>query len=219
MPSLSRQRLGVALILVAVVAVAGSLAVSAATGPSATASANDSTDRGNTLVGMQAAGRVSMFDSNSTRLWTFGTPDTDYFDVTMLDNGSVLAGYITEGEQECGQYQAPCARTGFQIIDPGPASDPDPEVTGEWSFPVPEKLNNEVHDVNLLPSGEFLMTDMAHERIFTIAPNGTTTWEWNASNFYDAPADPVSTDWLHINDVDRIGKARTWCRSGTRTSS
>ncbi|WP_160133397.1 arylsulfotransferase family protein [Halococcus salsus] len=210
MPSLSRQRLGVALVLVAVVAVVGSLAVSAATGPSTASNAdtNDSADRGKTVVGMQAAGRVSMFDSNGSRLWTFGTPDTDYFDVTVLDNGSVLTGYITEGEQECGQYEAPCARTGFQIIDPGPDANPDPQVTSEWSFPVPEMLNNEVHDVEPLPSGEFVMTDMANERIFTVAPNGTTTWQWNASERYDAPDDPVSTDWLHINDVDRIGEGR-----------
>jgi hypothetical protein len=34
------------------------------------------------------------------------------------------------------------------------------------------------------------------------------TWSWNASSRYDPPADPTRTDWLHVNDVDRIGDGR-----------
>lgn len=48
---------------------------------------------------------------------------------------------------------------------------------------------------------------MEHERIFTVE-GGEVTWEWNASSFYDAPPDPTTTDWLHINDVDVIDKGR-----------
>jgi hypothetical protein len=33
-------------------------------------------------------------------------------------------------------------------------------------------------------------------------------WEWHASEFYDPPAEPLERDWLHINDVDRIGQGR-----------
>ncbi|WP_049900966.1 hypothetical protein [Halococcus agarilyticus] len=62
--------------------------------------------------------------------------------------------------------------------------------------------------MNPLPGGEFLLTDMEYERLLTVAPNGTVTWQWNASGLYDAPPDPTTTDWLHINDVDRIGPDR-----------
>jgi hypothetical protein len=64
-----------------------------------------------------------------------------------------------------------------------------------------------VHDVELLPSGEFLVTDMDRERVLTVR-GGEVTWQWNASSRYDPPSDPTRTDWLHINDVDRIGEGR-----------
>jgi hypothetical protein len=42
---------------------------------------------------------------------------------------------------------------------------------------------------------------MEHERL-VVVKNGETVWQWNASSYYEAPADPTRTDWLHINDVD-----------------
>jgi hypothetical protein len=205
MRPLTRQRLGVLLILLGIVAVVGSFAVSAATAPDAVTDAtNDTTERGRTLVGMQAAGQIAMFDASGDVLWRFGNGSADYFDVTMLNNGTVLAGYIAGDQQSCGQFASPCARTGFRLIEPQPT----PHIVREWSFPVRSKLNSEVHDVNRLPSGSYLLTDMEYERIMIVAPNGTITWQWNASQFYDAPPDPTTTDWLHINDVDRIGSGR-----------
>jgi hypothetical protein len=203
MRSPSRQRLGALLVVLAVVIVVGPLAVSAATAPSAGATGNDST-RGATIVGMQAEGAVTQFDANGDVVWTERGESVDYFDVTKLDNGTVLAGFIVEGQQACGEYEAPCSRTGYRLIEP----QPEPQVVNEWSFPVATKLNSEVHDANVLPSGEVLMTDMDAERVFTVAPNGTTTWQWNGSAFYDAPPDPTQTDWLHINDVDPLGEGR-----------
>ena len=38
--------------------------------------------------------------------------------------------------------------------------------------------------------------------------DGAVTWQGNASSFYDSPADPMTTDWLHINDVDVIEEGR-----------
>lgn len=202
----NRQQLGVLLILLGVVSVVGSLAVSASTAPDTDigASSLNSTDHGRTLVGIQAAGQVAMFDANGDVLWRFGDGSADYFDVSMLDNGTVLAAFAAEGKQSCGPFEPPCARTGFRLIDP----QPNPHIVGEWSFPVRSKLNSEVHDVNRLPNGSYLLTDMEYERIMIAAPNGTITWQWNASQRYDAPPDPTTTDWLHINDVDRIGQGR-----------
>ncbi len=203
MRSPSRQHLGMWLLVLAVVIVVGSLAVSAATAPSAGAADNDSS-RGATIVGMQAEGAVTQFNATGDVVWTERGENVDYFDVTKLDNGTVLAGFIVEGQQSCGEYEAPCSRTGYRLIEP----QPEPRIINEWSFPVATKLNSEVHDANLLPSGEVLMTDMDAERVFTVAPNGTTTWQWNGSAFYDAPPNPSQTDWLHINDVDPIGEGR-----------
>ena len=199
----TRQRIGVLLLLLAVVSVVGSFAVSAVTTPGVVGPSDD-TDRGRTLVGMQAEGTVAMFGADGETLWEIGGEDVDYFDVTMLDNGTVLAGFIADGQQQCGPYASPCPRTGYRLIDPKP----NPRIINEWSFPVRTKLNSEVHDANLLPSGEILLTDMDAERVFTVAPNGTTTWEWNASERYDAPPDATQTDWLHINDADRIGPGK-----------
>jgi len=74
----------------------------------------------------------------------------------MLDNGSVMAGFLDEPTTDCGPYESPCAYTGFRILDPN-ASQP---VTYKYSFPVRTKYNSEVHDVERLDSGEFLVTDM-----------------------------------------------------------
>ncbi|MFC7135595.1 aryl-sulfate sulfotransferase [Halobaculum litoreum] len=77
----------------------------------------------------------------------------------------------------------------------------------EYGFPVRTETNSEIHDAEPLPGGGFAMTDMDHERIL-IVEDGAVTWTWNASTLYDAPADPTRTDWLHINDIDRIGDGR-----------
>jgi hypothetical protein len=205
MRSPSRQQLGALLILIAVASAVSSLAVSAATAPDiGVNSTNEATERGRTLVGMQGAGQITMFETDGDPVWKASGENADYFDVTMLENGTVLTGFLIEGQQSCGQYESPCSRTGFRLIDPKP----EPRVISEWTFPVRTKLNSEVHDANLLPSGEILLTDMDNERIFTVAPNGTVTWQWNGSERYDAPPDPTQTDWLHINDVDRIGPGR-----------
>jgi hypothetical protein len=50
---------------------------------------------------------------------------------------------------------------------------------------------------------------MEYERVFILDPETEQiTWTWNASEYYDEPADPTKTDWLHINDVDRISEER-----------
>lgn len=161
-----------------------------------------------TLVGSQGGGPGwhaygSVYLLNGTTVvWRESTADS-YFDVTKTAHGTVLAGFMNGGYASCGPYAEPCPRTGFRVIDPQPT----PRVVSAYSFPVRTKKNSETHDVERLPSGEFLLTDMEHERIFTVK-NGTITWQWNASTFYDAPPDPTTTDWLHINDVDVIDRDR-----------
>lgn len=191
---------GIALFLI-------SMGTSAALAPSI--GATEAEDR-KTLVGVHGGGlgwhkygRVAMYEDQSVA-WRATTADS-YFDVTMTDNGTVLAGFMESGRQACSPYSAPCTKTGFQRIDPDAQG--GPSVVQEYSFPVRTAKNSEVHDVEGLGHGEYLLTDMERERIF-VMKSGEVVWQWNASQLYDAPADPTTTDWLHINDVDAIGEGQ-----------
>jgi hypothetical protein len=130
--------------------------------------------------------------------WREDSADS-YFDVTQLEDGRVVAGFMHSGYDACGPYESPCARTGYRYID----TEPTPTATDGHSFPVRTQKNSEVHDVELLASGGALLSDMDRERI-VIVRNGSVVWQWNASTFYDAPPDVTRRDWLHVNDVDVI---------------
>ncbi|SIQ83115.1 Arylsulfotransferase (ASST) [Haladaptatus litoreus] len=180
------------------------LVVSAAVAPPISKTTTNNAEK--TVVGVQSTateGRVVVLDAAGEQVWDFGHA-ASYHDVSRLQNGSILASFMARGYDDCGSYESPCAHTGVRIIDP----EPNPRIVYEWSFPVRTSGDSEVHDAEFLPTGELLIADMDRERVFTLAPNGTKTWQWNASEFYDSPPDPTRTDWLHINDVDRIGEDR-----------
>jgi hypothetical protein len=183
------------------------MVVSVATAPAINQQAPEGHDQ-RILIGSQGGGvgwheYGSLYLLNGTNVVWKESSANSYFDVTRTDDGTVLVGFMDGGYSSCGPYEAPCTKTGFRVIDPGP----QPEVRSEYSFPVRTKKNSEVHDVERLDSGEYLLTDMEYERIFTVR-NGSVTWQWNASSFYDAPPDVTRTDWLHINDVDVIDEGR-----------
>lgn len=133
--------------------------------------------------------------------WREASADT-YFDVTPLANGTVLTTFTVNEVNDCDPYEAPCSRTGFRFVDPDTT-----RTFGEWSMPVRTHTNSEIHDAEPLPGGGVLVADMDRERVL-IVRNGRVAWSWNASDRYDAPKDPTQTDWLHINDVDRIAEGR-----------
>ncbi|USZ67363.1 arylsulfotransferase family protein [Halorussus salilacus] len=199
------------LVVLGVVLLASTLAVSALVTPDRSVdTGEDETLR--TLVGIQGGGpgwhdhgSVALFEGTDLA-WESGGTDS-YFDVTMLDNGSVTAGFMQAGYDDCGPYDSPCTHTGFRVIDPGSESDPDPEIVSEYSFPVRTPTNSELHDVERLGDGEYLVTDMEHERL-AVVEDGEVVWEWRGEEFYDAPDDPTRTDWLHFNDVDVVGDGR-----------
>jgi len=160
-----------------------------------------------TLVGVQGGwvthGNIRMY-ADTDEVWRETSAD-GYFEVSMLEDGTVLASFANESSTDCGDLTVPCARTGFRHIDPdGPSG---PEVVSEYSFPVGSITNSEVHAVDRVREDTYVFTDMDTERI-VIVRNGTEVWEWRASSFYEAPEDPTSRDWLHINDVDHIGEER-----------
>ncbi|WP_129116925.1 hypothetical protein [Halegenticoccus tardaugens] len=201
------QRRGLALIVAAsallVLAFGGSWALAADT----TVITPEGEDAGTTLVGVQGPGpdgNVTAIDGDGNVSWSKGGT-IGYLDVTYLDNGSVLAAFADGGYGECGPYEPPCKRTGVHIIRP----EPEPRVVAEWSYPVRTRKDSEVHDAEPLPSGELLVADMEYESVYAVnTSTGDRSWTWNASSYYEPPPDPTREDWLHINDVDRIGDER-----------
>lgn len=178
--------------------------VADATGPSGNLSENDSRT---TLVGLQgpfreAKGFARLVSTNGSIAWQSAETWAN-FDVTPVENGRVLTAFIRTDATACGNYGAPCARTGFRIYDLRTN-----ELTREWTYPVRTHVNREVHDVEQLPDGSILVVGMERERLFVVDPAGDITWQWNASEHYAPPPDPTRTDWLHMNDVDRIGADR-----------
>ncbi|QLH81582.1 arylsulfotransferase family protein [Halosimplex pelagicum] len=174
--------------------------------PDATAAptGTPSSDEPQTLVGNQGGwvthGSVIAFDGRSVA-WR-NTQADGYFEVSRLDNGTVLAAFANESSEDCGDLSAPCARTGYRIIEPGSG-----EILSEYSFPVGSITNSEVHAADATGDGGIAYVDMDAERV-VVVENGTEVWEWRASELYEAPPDPASRDWLHINDVDAIGDGR-----------
>jgi len=173
-------------------------------GATAAPGGTPSSDDPQTLVGNQGGwvthGSVIAFDGRSVA-WR-NTQADGYFEVSRLDDGTVLAAFANESSEDCGEIGAPCARTGYRIIEPGSG-----EILSEYSFPVGSITNSEVHAADATGDGGIVYTDMDAERV-VVVENGTEVWEWRASDFYEAPPDPTSRDWLHINDVDAIGDGR-----------
>jgi hypothetical protein len=206
---MDRRTRGIGVLLAAVVVLVGTLAVGAATAPQIGGA--DSAGPTETLVGSQggddgyhADGNVFLLEGKE-RVWNEDSADS-YFDVTGRDDGTVLAAFMRDGyESGCGPYPEPCAKTGFRIVDPD--ADGGPAVIEEYAFPVRSKTDSEVHDVEELAPGEFLVADMDRERL-VVVEDGEEAWTWNASSFYDPPEDPTRRDWLHINDVDAVDDGR-----------
>ncbi len=195
------RNVGTTLAVAGVVILVVTLVASAALAPSRVVAAEQSNE---TLVGVQgigAPGHVQQVNGSAVAWRTDEAPA--YFEVEGLSNGSVVAAFVDDGYEQCGDYAPPCSRTGYRIIDP----EPSPRIVSEWSFPVRSSKDSEVHSVEPLPSGGFAVADMEYERIL-IVENGSVVWQWHASSFYDAPPDPTEQDWLHINDVNHIGDDR-----------
>ncbi|MFW5949093.1 MAG: arylsulfotransferase family protein [Halolamina sp.] len=199
---MERKTRGAVLVAGAVALLVVTMGASAALAPEADVASSDGERR--TLVGIQGGGAgwhehgsVAMYEGNDLA-WRLDDTDS-YFDVTELDNGSVMAGFMDGGYEDCGEYESPCTHTGFRILDPE-----SEEVEYEYSFPVRSSGNSEVHDVEQLDGGEYLVSDMEYESL-RIVEGDEVVWQWNASSYYEEPDDPTRTDWLHINDVDVIG--------------
>jgi hypothetical protein len=161
-----------------------------------------------TLVGVQGAGpgfhetgNVQLLNGSGME-WQQAVADS-YFEAEQLPDGNVVVAFISDGYEACGDFESPCPRTGYRILDP----DDGFEVVEEYTFPVRSKTNSETHAVDPLPDGGFALVDMDRERLLVVE-DGEVAWEWSASSFYEAPPDPTRVDWLHMNDVEYLGEDR-----------
>lgn len=210
-------RRGGVLVFLGLVVLTLTLGISAATAPDRTmegyTSQLDSSEGTGTsvLIGSQGGGpewkkHGRVYRVNGQRVvWNHSRADSN-FGVVRLSENRVVAGFLERGYRTgCGQYDPPCIKTGYRIIEHNGSG--NPSVVEEFSYPVRTATHSENHDVEPLGDGRFLLADMENERIF-IVENETVTWQWNGSSHYEAPADPTRRDWLHINDVDVIDEGR-----------
>lgn len=154
------------------------------------------------LIGVQGGPAYERTASGDV-LWSDSRPEHTHYEVDELPNGSVLITESFPETQDCGQFDAPCYRAGVRLL-----SESGDETLFTWSYPVRNRGDSQLHAADWL-GDEVLIADMEHETVFTVdVSTGEKTWTWNASSRYDAPDDPTTEDWLHINDVDQIGDGR-----------
>jgi outer membrane protein assembly factor BamB len=199
-------RLGAVLLVVAFVAPVGTVAYSAATAPEAaegTAAGYDAI-----LVSYQgptSAPGVQRLNPDGSVEWSVSvTAKAGHYDVGPRPDGTIRVTYAKGDQSECGSYEAPCGRTGVAVIDPTTEA-----VDIRHERPVRSIGDSQIHDAEIIDDDRLLVADMDREAIELIDPaSGETVWSWLASSVYPEPEDPTRTDWLHINDVDRIGDGR-----------
>jgi len=186
---------GLVLVLGGLVTIAGVVGFSAATATDPAASPAPS-DRP-TLVGAMGQGydgQAVLLDESGDVTWRYQPSDVvSVNSVERLNETHVLVAV---------QYQrGKQTRTGVRIVDRRTNA-----VDWNYSFATDDVMNAEVHDAEVLPDGDIVFADMTEERIVVIDRfTKAVEWSWHAKLHYDAPDDPTSRDWLHINDVDYIG--------------
>ena len=210
-------------LLVVSVGVLGGLAVTADD-----PAADDAAD-GRTLVTVQAYGwfgnhngEVFVLDESGDRTWEYAPDDAAVFDGEPLDNGNVLVSFGQKvPDADCPERWANtsgdhCVHNRVQEVDPDTG-----EVVWEYDWYDRQISYHEVHDADRLASGETVVIDMGRHRTFTVARNGTVTWEWSAKENLDEGSDfwadhvegtpredhaytGPEQDWTHMNDVDRL---------------
>ncbi|MFX1489859.1 MAG: aryl-sulfate sulfotransferase, partial [Promethearchaeota archaeon] len=134
--------------------------------------------------------------------------------------GDVLWSYIPEGKITWDAERLPNGNYLFSIcddyhIDPNvPLVDniiemtPDYEVVWNYTIYGPLTSNHEIHDVDKLPNGNYLIADMSQDRVIEVNSTYDIIWEWRCIDHLRVP-DPIPEDWVHLNDVDRLPNGNT----------
>jgi outer membrane protein assembly factor BamB len=86
--------------------------------------------------------------------------------------------------------------------------------TGQWAIEIDWREDRVVrkvripwdtHDVDALPSGDWVVADKADSRVLEIDPDtGEVGWTYRFDAHYDRESNGVAGDFTHLNDVDAI---------------
>ncbi|MFC5367524.1 arylsulfotransferase family protein [Salinirubrum litoreum] len=86
--------------------------------------------------------------------------------------------------------------------------------SGQWAIEIDWRENRVVrrvqipwdtHDVDALPSGDWVVADKDDSRVVEINPGtGAVGWEYRFDAHYDREQNGVAGDFTHLNDVDAI---------------
>jgi len=193
--------------------------------------------QGYTLVSTQSYdsfrndnGDVRLVSPTGETVWRYDPPNAFVFDAELTDDDTAL---VAMGESarapgvECPEQDGGTPAEGT----PGPfrcvhnrvveIDFETKDVVWEYGWYDAYPTHHEVHDADRLPNGDTAIVDMGNDRVFTVAPSGEITWEWNATNhigegteFWNehVPEDEQEefrrqgpeSDWTHMNDVDRL---------------
>ncbi len=134
--------------------------------------------------------------------------------------GEILWSYIPDGKISWDAERLPNGNYLFSIcddynIDPNvPLVNSIIEMTPEyevvWNYTIygPLTSNHEIHDVDKLPNGNYLIADMSQDRVIEVNSTYDIVWEWRCIDHLLLP-DPIPEDWVHLNDVDRLPNGNT----------
>lgn len=209
-------------LLVVLLVVLGVQAVTATTSPSVSQSGG--TSQGATLISVQDynyGGKLIEVGQNGRVHWAFDPPQSRVFDAEYLDNGNVLVAVATKTAPEnCPDAQlasddSECVHNRVLELDGDALQQNETRIVWRYTWYDAFVEHHEVHDVDRLPSGKTAVADMGNNRAFTVARNGTITWQWNGSDHLGAGSDfdqqygspereGPESDWTHLNDIDQL---------------
>jgi hypothetical protein len=226
---MSRRRIAVLGICVAVLAGTLGLQAAFAGGSALAGTAGDTTPAtierergptpGNTLISAQSYeynGRLIEVTPEGRVVWEYAPPDSRVFDAEVLDNETLLVSVATYlpaaqcPERALDVDTDECVYNQVQEIDYTTK-----QVEWEYTWYDEFITHHEVHDADRLPNGETVIIDMGNDRAFVVNSGKELTWEWSAdrhlspgSAFYRQyggdPNPGAEADWTHMNDIDRL---------------
>jgi len=134
--------------------------------------------------------------------------------------GEILWSYEPEGKISWDAERLPNGNYLFSIcddynIDPNvPLVNSIIEMTPDyvvvWNYTIygPLTSNHEIHDVDKLLNGNYLIADMSQDRVIEVNSTYDIVWEWRGIDHLPLP-NPIPDDWVHLNDVDRLPNGNT----------
>ncbi len=131
-------------------------------------------------------------------LWSYHEEGKITWDAERLSNGNYLFSICDD------VLINPTAPLVNNIVEMTPTY----EVVWNYTITGPETHNHEVHDVDKLSNGNYLIADMSQDRVIEVNSTYDIVWEWRSIDHLSHP-EPIPDDWVHLNDVDRLPNGNT----------